>query len=343
MACFIGAFLYVAPLALAGTTVVFVLAVAMSKHISLGSIVGALVFPILFWGLEHPPQPILLASIASALLIVYRHRANIERLRQGTESVFSFPWRNGAVSPTRGSKLAILGAGSWGTALAIALSSRFEAINLWSHNAGRAAELQLRRGTSDTFPGLHSLLSSLSSLTRCRPYRARPSSWCCSVCVSAGDLRGARPSNPCSGSSRKRYERAGQIRTHPDVGTDSSRRRQRPKRSGSCSFGSTFAREVASGEPAAMVVACEDISVAEQVQWALSTPELRLYTSSDVIGVELGGALKNVIAIGAGLSGTGAWQQHRCRTHYAGPVGDGAPGRRNGGKCQDPKRARRAG
>jgi glycerol-3-phosphate dehydrogenase (NAD(P)+) len=50
-----------------------------------------------------------------------------------------------------------------------------------------------------------------------------------------------------------------------------------------------------------MVVACEDISVAEQVQWALSTSELRLYTSSDVIGVEIGGALKNVIAIGAGV------------------------------------------
>lgn len=96
VACFIGAFLYVAPLALLETTIVFVVLVALSKHISLGSIAGALVFPLLFWITNHPPEPLLLASIASGILIVYRHRANIGRLRSGTENVFSF--RGGAKS-----------------------------------------------------------------------------------------------------------------------------------------------------------------------------------------------------------------------------------------------------
>jgi glycerol-3-phosphate dehydrogenase (NAD(P)+) len=65
--------------------------------------------------------------------------------------------------------------------------------------------------------------------------------------------------------------------------------------------GPTFAREVAAGEPAAVVIACEDTSAAEEIQHAFSTPSLRLYVSGDVIGVELGAALKNVIAIGAGI------------------------------------------
>src|SRR5258708_6901640 len=65
--------------------------------------------------------------------------------------------------------------------------------------------------------------------------------------------------------------------------------------------GPTFAREVARGEPAAVVIASDDISVAESVQAAFSGPTFRLYTNSDTIGVEIGAALKNVIAIGAGV------------------------------------------
>jgi glycerol-3-phosphate dehydrogenase (NAD(P)+) len=70
--------------------------------------------------------------------------------------------------------------------------------------------------------------------------------------------------------------------------------------------GPTFAKEIAAGEPAAMVIAAEDLSVAEEMQQALSTSALRLYASSDVVGTEIGAALKNVIAIGAGIcSGLG--------------------------------------
>jgi acyl phosphate:glycerol-3-phosphate acyltransferase len=89
VACFIGAFLYLAPLALAVAALVFVATVALSKHISLGSIIGAALFPLVLWLIQRPPQPILLAAIASALLIIFRHKANIERLRKGEEHVFS--------------------------------------------------------------------------------------------------------------------------------------------------------------------------------------------------------------------------------------------------------------
>jgi glycerol-3-phosphate dehydrogenase (NAD(P)+) len=65
--------------------------------------------------------------------------------------------------------------------------------------------------------------------------------------------------------------------------------------------GPTFAREVARGEPCAVVVASSHLEVATEVQTAFSGPTLRLYTNQDPIGVEVGAALKNVIAIGAGV------------------------------------------
>jgi glycerol-3-phosphate acyltransferase PlsY len=88
VACFVGAALYVAPVALAVTTVVFVLVVAWSRYISLGSIMGALAFPAALL-LLHPSRPLLAAAVLAALLVVYRHKANIHRLRSGTENVFS--------------------------------------------------------------------------------------------------------------------------------------------------------------------------------------------------------------------------------------------------------------
>ncbi|MFL6417098.1 MAG: glycerol-3-phosphate 1-O-acyltransferase PlsY [Bryobacteraceae bacterium] len=89
VACFVGAFLYAAPLALAVTTVVFFAIFALTRFVSLASIVGALVFPLILWWLRIYPLPILLVGTATAVLIVFRHRANIERLLKGKEHVFT--------------------------------------------------------------------------------------------------------------------------------------------------------------------------------------------------------------------------------------------------------------
>jgi glycerol-3-phosphate acyltransferase PlsY len=88
VACFVGAFLYLAPLALLVTTLVFVAVVALSKYVSLGSILGALVFPFAMWLVNRPPRSILYASIFAAVLVIYRHKGNIARLRAGKESRF---------------------------------------------------------------------------------------------------------------------------------------------------------------------------------------------------------------------------------------------------------------
>jgi len=90
VAAFVGAWLYITPLPLAATLVVFVVLVAWTRHISLGSIIAAATFPLAVWLIEHPPLLVVAAALASGALIVYRHRENIARLRAGTESVFTF-------------------------------------------------------------------------------------------------------------------------------------------------------------------------------------------------------------------------------------------------------------
>jgi glycerol-3-phosphate acyltransferase PlsY len=87
VASFIGAFLCLTPWALMAEIVVFVAVVAWTRHISMGSIVGAATFPLAVWLIMKLGIPAIAAAIAGAF-IIYRHRSNIERLRAGTENVF---------------------------------------------------------------------------------------------------------------------------------------------------------------------------------------------------------------------------------------------------------------
>jgi glycerol-3-phosphate acyltransferase PlsY len=85
VATFVGAFAYLTPLALGTVLIVFVVVVARTRYISLGSVVSAAVFPLGVWLIHQPPMPVFLASLAAGLFIVYRHSSNIARLRAGTE------------------------------------------------------------------------------------------------------------------------------------------------------------------------------------------------------------------------------------------------------------------
>jgi acyl phosphate:glycerol-3-phosphate acyltransferase len=90
VASFIGAFLYLAPLPLFAVLILFVAVVAYTRYISLGSIIAAGSFPFAVWLILHPPAPLWIAALIAGAFIVYRHRANIQRIRAGNENVFSF-------------------------------------------------------------------------------------------------------------------------------------------------------------------------------------------------------------------------------------------------------------
>ena len=93
VASFVGAFLCLTPTALAAVLVVFVIVVAWTRHISMGSIVAAATFPLAVWLIQKPEVTVVLAGAIAGAFIIYKHSSNIRRLRAGTEHVFTFSSR----------------------------------------------------------------------------------------------------------------------------------------------------------------------------------------------------------------------------------------------------------
>ena len=200
--------------------------------------------------------------------------------------------------------LSILGGGSWGTALAIVLAPRFPQIRLWVYEPDLAARMLSNRENDVYLQGL--LLPPAVEIT----------TDLASALTGADIVIGVVPSKFARGlwqralpqvdpsatfvSAAKGIEGGTLMRMSQvlaDVWDGHSKENPRI----AVLSGPTFAREIAQGEPAAVVVASSDPETALRVQKAFSGPMFRLYTTTDPVGVEIGGALKNVIAIGAGV------------------------------------------
>ena len=196
-------------------------------------------------------------------------------------------------------RISVLGAGAWGTALALRLAAHTP-VMLWTRSTEHAEDMVRQRENRRYLPG-HVLpigLSVSSDLgVACAGAEllvaAVPSNAFRSL---ASALAGAGITTPiiwlCKGletGSRKLPHAvlAEAWPDHPPAGVLS---------------GPSFAQEVARGLPAALTIASADAEFARRVARELHDPKLRLYASTDVIGVELGGAVKNVIAIAAGIS-----------------------------------------
>ena len=195
--------------------------------------------------------------------------------------------------------LAVLGAGSWGTALSIVLAPRFERVHLWARDGARARELQASRQNMRHLPGfvLPPVVTVSSDMdaavaTADLVLTAVPSAHFRTVMETAAP---AVAESAIVLSATKGIEGETLCRMSEVIGAT-----VRTKLVAVLS-GPTFAREIAASEPAAVVIASDDCNCAERIQEALVTPTVRLYTSTDVIGVEMGAAIKNVIALGAGI------------------------------------------
>ena len=200
----------------------------------------------------------------------------------------------------RAEPITVVGAGSWGTALAIQLAREGHATKLWGRDgaqldAMRRARCNARYLPDAAFPASLRVVDELSEALN-----------------GAGDALIAVPSH----SFRATLE---SIKPHLGKGTRVAWATKGfeiesgllphqvalqvlGSRSGAVLSGPTFAREVGAGLPTAMTVASQDVRFAKELALSLSGPNFRAYTQTDITGVEVGGAVKNVIAIGSGIA-----------------------------------------
>jgi len=199
-------------------------------------------------------------------------------------------------------RLAILGAGSWGTALAILAAQRGHRVVLWSHEADVARAIVEGRENAVYLPGFSI------------PRGVRVTTALEDALDGADVVIVALPSHVC----RAMYERVRPL-LHPrmlivsatkGIEVETQMRMSEVLRDVLREWfeprvvvlsGPSFAQEVARGDPTAVVAASYPLEHSERIQRLLSGPSFRIYTSPDVVGVEIGGAVKNIIAIGAGV------------------------------------------
>jgi len=196
-------------------------------------------------------------------------------------------------------KLAIIGGGSWGTALAIVLAPRSESLKLWVYEADLAARMATSRVNDVFLPGFR--LQDAIQIVRELPAALDGADIVLGVMPSHHARRiysAMRPHLTPSMilvSATKGLEQGSLLRMSEVIEQATGESRV------AILSGPTFAREVAAGNPTAVVIASSNAEVARCVQEAFSGPTFRLYTNADPAGVEVGAALKNVIAIGAGI------------------------------------------
>ena len=199
------------------------------------------------------------------------------------------------------SPVAVLGAGSWGTALAIQLARSGRPTRLWGRDRMRL-EAMVRDRRNDRYLAAGAFPRSLT-----------PEPALSAAMHGARDVLVAVPSHafrtllgaiaPLLTSemrlawATKGFEQPSGLLPH-----QVAREVLGPKRAVAVLSGPTFAREVGAGLPTAMTIASSDAAFAQALAQDISSAQFRAYTSTDIAGVEVGGAVKNILAVGAGLS-----------------------------------------
>jgi glycerol-3-phosphate dehydrogenase (NAD(P)+) len=192
-------------------------------------------------------------------------------------------------------KVAVLGAGAWGTAIAAAAAAKHD-VCLWARDAAQAAQIQQQRENKHYLPGVP--LPSMAITADWRSACEHASDGLLLIATPMSGLRDMLRQLPAgqaalwlckgfeSGSGALGHEIAQALRPGQACGVLS---------------GPSFAQEVARGQPTALVCASSDEALAAAAVQALHGDSLRIYTSPDVVGVEVGGAVKNVLAIAVGI------------------------------------------
>jgi len=193
-------------------------------------------------------------------------------------------------------KVTVIGAGAWGTALASVLCQNGNEVTLWGHDPAHLREVR-RAGRNEIFlPGI-----ALPPQLKCEPdlLAAAAGSECAVVAVPSKFLREVTARLPRFRGIAVSVTKG--IEYETGLTMSGILRATMPESTAGALSGPSFALEVAKGMPGAIVAAHPDPRIAREIQLLFHRPAFRVYTSGDVLGVELGGALKNVAAIAAGV------------------------------------------
>jgi glycerol-3-phosphate dehydrogenase (NAD(P)+) len=202
----------------------------------------------------------------------------------------------------REARIAVVGGGSWGTAFAAMLSERHGDVSLWVREPGVYAEIQEGRENRTFLPGFPV------------PPKVRPTMDLAEALLDREIVAVAVPSHHLRavvrGAAKHLFPGACVVSLAKGVENGTLRRmtevleEELPEFSGRLAAlsGPTFAREVAEGKPTGVTVAAAGEKVTAVLQAAFSGKRFRVYAETDVVGIEIGGALKNVMAIAAGMS-----------------------------------------
>jgi glycerol-3-phosphate dehydrogenase (NAD(P)+) len=194
----------------------------------------------------------------------------------------------------------VIGAGGWGTALALLLHEKGLPVVLWGHQAAQVAALEARRENTIYLPGIplpetFRFTSELSDLVGCDLLLVvTPSKAVREICakLSTITLRQDAVLLSCT----KGVERGSGLRMSQIISETL------PEHAVAVLSGPSHAEEVARKMPTAVVLGCPDAATTQRLQQAFSTKFFRAYTNDDIAGIELGGALKNIFALAAGVS-----------------------------------------
>jgi glycerol-3-phosphate dehydrogenase (NAD(P)+) len=206
-----------------------------------------------------------------------------------------------SASAERTAPIAVLGAGSWGTALAIQFARSGRATRLWGRDAAQLRTMSLERRNRRYLPDA----SFPESLT--------VSNDLATVLHGSLDVLVSVPSHAfrallqeiaprLDAQTRVAWATKGFELTSGKLPHQVAREVLGGERPMAVLSGPTFAKEVGAGLPTAMTIASPDARFAHALAHGLSSNNFRAYTSEDIVGVEVGGAVKNVLAVGAGLS-----------------------------------------
>ena len=198
--------------------------------------------------------------------------------------------------------IGVIGSGAWGTTLALLLAKKGLEVTLWEHRSERAVAMQQSRENALLLPGFHfpdtlRVTADVKQATRGKQLLllVTPSQ---RMRENVRLLASYLDSETLCVSCSKGIE-IGSLKRMTEVITEEI---PAVSRRIAALSGPNISFEIASGKPTAAVVAASDEEVAVRIRDLVNTPIFRIYTSSDVVGVEMGGALKNIIAIGAGFN-----------------------------------------